>query len=446
MIVRWSKFIIFRSAPHNLLGVFMRQIALLSCFIVGFGFSGFGQEVITIKGFLKDSLTNEPITNASILYGSNKRTKTKSDGYFTFTVKVLPVVLTVSHTSYGVHDIRVESIPENEDLIILLTPYTHQIKEVTISSERLRILSKKSDYSIGDMAVDRDHLWMIIYTNNITSQSRLCLADNFGDTLKTIAISYPASFFKDVFGNVHLEIKDSIYQLYSPDNQSIYFIYGEDREVFHEVTDQYVAGFGNKLVSCKYSQADEKAVVSYVDESNPGGHFLTQILDSQELIRKKHDIMAGSMWLELKSKRYWRKDTKIARIYEGNVKAPMFSLNDTLYILNSIKDSLLRYNPDGKWIGAVPVRFHKDTIFWGEENKNISFLADNSTNSCFILERQNAGWAINRLNFHTGKVEKRIPLPNYPGMTRITIFKNAIYFLYDQKSYPYFVRLFRFQL
>jgi len=53
---------------------------------------------------------------------------------------------------------------------------------------------------------------------------------------------------------------------------------------------------------------------------------------------------------------------------------------------------------------------------------------------------------INRLNLYTGKVEKRIPLPNYPGMTKITIFKDAIYFLYDQKNYPYFVRLYRYHL
>ena len=152
------------------------------------------------------------------------------------------------------------------------------------------------------------------------------------------------------------------------------------------------------------------------------------------------------MWMELKNSRYWIKDTKIARIYEGNVKAPMFSLNDTLFILNTIKDSLLRYGPEGKWAGATPVQFHKDTVFMGTGDKNISFLTDNSTNSCFILERRTAGWAINRLNLNTGKVEKRIPLPNYPGMTKITSFKNAIYFLYDQKNYPYFVRLYRYQL
>jgi hypothetical protein len=48
----------------------MRQIALISCFIIGFGCLGFSQEVITVKGFLKDSLTNEPIANASILFGT----------------------------------------------------------------------------------------------------------------------------------------------------------------------------------------------------------------------------------------------------------------------------------------------------------------------------------------------------------------------------------------
>jgi len=319
---------------------------------------------------------------------------------------------------------------------------------VQVSGERLRILTKDDDFSIGDMAFDDDHLWMIVYMNNMVSRSRLCLADNFGDTLKSIAIGNPARFCRDVFGNVHLELKDSIYQLYSPDDQSIHYLYGEDKEVFHQVTDKYIAGFGNKLVYCTHNLRNEEVIIGYYDESVPGSHFLTRIADSLERVRKEMELKgkSGSMWLDLKRTRYWKRDTKIAQIYEGNVKAPMFSLNDTLFILNTIKDSLLRYAPDGKWDGAVTVTFHKDTALLGIDDKNISFQTDNTTNSCYILERQTTGWALNRLNLYTGIVEKRIPLPNYPGITRITVFRNAIYFLYDQKTYPYFVRLYRYQI
>jgi hypothetical protein len=289
---------------------------------------------------------------------------------------------------------------------------------------------------------------MIVYENNIASKCRLCLSDSYGDTLNSIEINDPAKLFKDVFGNVHLELKDSVFQLYSPDQQSIYFIYGEDREAFHRFTDPFIAGFGEKLVSCRYNKQDENVVIGYYDPLKPGFQFLTQISDSLERIRKEYERKGplGSMWLDFKRSRYWMPNTKVAHIYESYVKVPLFTLNDTLFVLNTSKDSLLRYTPDGKWAGAVPVRFHKDTLALGIDEKNIQFLTDNSTNKCLILERQTKGWTISRLNINTGNLDKRILLPDYPGMTRITFYQNAIYFLYDQKYYPNYVRLYRYQL
>jgi hypothetical protein len=418
----------------------MRVRLLLLWGLIGFVNSGFAQETITIKGFVKDSITNDPIANASIVFGKSKGVSTAGTGYFELKVKSLPVVLSISHATYGKNEILLESIPDKGELIIRLLPYTHQIREVQISGQRLRILTRDKDYSIGDFAFDDNNLWMIVYESNRVSRCRLCLSDSFGDTLKSIEIGDPARLFK--------ELKDSVFQLYSPDQQSIYLIYGEDREVFHRVTDPFVAGFGDKLVSCRFNKQDESVIICYYDPQRPGAHFLTQIGDSLERVRKRYEREKpmGSMWIDFKRSRFYIPNTRTAQIYEGNVKAPLFSLNDTLFVLNTIKDSLLRYAPDGKWAGAVPVRFHKDTLALGTDDKKIHFLADPSTNKCFILERRTSGWAISRLNFHTGIVERRIPLPEYPGMTRITVYQNAIYFLYDQKYYPHYVRLYRYQL
>jgi hypothetical protein len=53
---------------------------------------------------------------------------------------------------------------------------------------------------------------------------------------------------------------------------------------------------------------------------------------------------------------------------------------------------------------------------------------------------------LNHLNTATGQTEMKIPLPDFPGMTGIKVFAQAVYFIYPEKHYPYYVRLYRYQL
>ena len=405
------------------------------------------QSQVVVKGYLQDSLNKTPIANAHIVASDNSSCITGDKGYFKLTTKSLPIVLKISHVSYGVNEILIKSVPKTEDLIIRLAPNIQRINEVQISGRRLRVLTRDEDFNIADMAFDANHLWMIIFNNNNKNESLLCLANSYGDTISSIKIGYPARLYKDVFDNVHLETRDSVFQLYALNNQTICCLHGEEQEVFHQVVDQFVEGFAGKLVYAIQNQYAEKVIIGYIDSSKAAGNYLTQVFDSLEFCRKEYERKTGnSMWQELMKSRYWKKNTKLAQIYEAFVKAPLFSLNDTLYIVNTYKDSLLSFTPEGTFARAIPIQFHKDTVFWSIDYKEIQFLTDNSTHSCYILERWDAGWAIQKLNINTGQVERRIALPNYPGMTRIAVFKNAIYFLYNEKNYPYYVRLFRYQL
>jgi len=422
----------------------VRFLMIVCLFIVSS--SVFGQNKITINATILDSVSRNPIENVHILLPDNEIVISDKNGSFSFSVVSYPFILKMSHASYGINEISITD-KKKANLTIYLSQQTQILDAVQISAERLRILTKKTDFSITDIEFSKNQLWMIILMDNMSSKARLVLANAYGDSITTRKVNYQSKLYKDVFGNVHFETKDSIFQLFSPNDSLIQFLYGESEDRFHKIVDKYVESFGNRLVYCSYNVYQEEAIVQYNKRGKPRSYHLTYIVDSLERIRKymerKH---TGSMWLDFKKSRYWKRNSKIAQIYEGKVKVPMFTLNDTLFIVNTYKDSLLKYNPSGKFCKSISIEFHKDSTIWDFTYNNIVFLTDESTNSCYILMRNNSSWELMKLNPQSGKIEKNINLPNFPGMTDIHVFQNAVYFLYYEKYYPFFTRLYRYQL
>lgn len=424
-----------------------RKIRFLMIVLLCINFSSvFSQEKVTLNATILDSISRGPIENAHILLPDNEIVISDKNGSFSFSVASYPFVLKVSHASYGINEVTIRG-KNKTDLIIFLCQQTQFLDAVQVSAERLRILTKKTDFSITDIEFSKDHLWMIILMDNMSSKARLVLANAYGDSITTRIVNHQSNLYKDIFGNVHLETKDSVFQLFSPNDSLIQFLYGETGDRFHKIVSKYVESFGNKLVYCSYNVYQEEAKVQYKERGKSRSYNLTYIVDSLEKNRKYMERRyTGSMWLDFKRSRYWKRNSKIAQIYEGEVKVPMFSLNDTLFILNTYKDSLLKYNPSGKFCNSTSVGFHKDSTIWDFTYNNITFLTDESTNSCYILDRNTASWELMKLNPQSGKIDKKINLPNFPGMTDIHVFQNAVYFLYYEKYYPFFTRLYRYQL
>lgn len=421
--------------------IFKLKLIALFLFI---GFNSFSQNR-NLSGIVKDVSSGKPVSDAHIMLTNGRTTISDSLGFFSISVEKMPVTLRITHLSYGQSDVKVRNWPKDR-LVIRIQPMISSLDEIQISAERLRILTKKDDYSLQDFAFDESHLWMIGYVNNHANKGRLFLANQFGDTISSKSIQGAESLYKDVFGQVHIVMSDSVYQLFCTDSSEICLLYPMEKSRFMSIMSPIVAGFSNKLVYRNTIPKNEEVYIYYYDEKKDGPQYLTHIVDSLEAIRKEFDIITGSMWLELKSTRYWMANSKIAKIYEGEVRAPMFSLNNSLFIVNGIKDSLLVYNTEGRFIESVPISFHKDMFIGQVDYKEFKFLPDKSTEKVYILERKTAGWSIYPLDINTGHILPSIPVPNFAGMTKITVYNNAVYFLYYEKHFPYYTRLFRFQL
>ncbi len=134
-------------------------------------------------------------------------------------------------------------------------------------------------------------------------------------------------------------------------------------------------------------------------------------------------------------------------VMNRSINAPIIPTKNHINILNLYKDSLLVYDTAGGFVNAIPITFHKDLeIIHGIHYKNIDFFYDGSTDQVFFLERKERGWVLFYLDINTGKIQEEVPLPDFPGMTKIGVNNNAVYFLYPEKKYPYYTRLYRYQL
>jgi len=421
--------------------MFCRILLLILLFLLSL--EGFTQN--RLSGIILDEETGRPVPDSFIMKVDRSGVISDSLGQFTITIDKLPASLVISHVSYGQSEIIINELP-NALLVIKIQQMISDLEEVQISAERMRILTEKDDFSIQDFAFDDDNLWMIGYMNNQASRGKLFLANGYGDTILSKRIKGAEELFKDAFRNVHLVLKDSVYQLFGFTGDSIVFLYSADKKEFMTLMEPIEIGFAGKLVYKNTNLHREEATIFYYDESDNVSHFLTHISDSIERMRKQDDILSDNMWAQIVRSRYWKSNTKLSRIYEKPISTPMFTLDDSLYIINMVKDSLLIYDKSGRFVNSMSITFHYNRELGDNDKKDLTILSDGKSGKVYVLERKNAAWSLHHLDVYGGCKMEEITLPNYAGMTNISVWNNAVYFLYPEKKYPYYTRLYRYQL
>jgi hypothetical protein len=412
---------------------------------------------IFIRGQIIDKLSRQPIIAASIILPDSTGTSSGGDGKFRLKINEFPIKLIVSHIAYGKTEVELQVDPKAL-IIIEMEEAVSAIGEVQISAKKLRILTEKDDFTLQDFACDKNHLWLLGYLKNQATRGRLWLSNLFGDTLNSIPVQNPERLYTDLFGNVHLVMRDSVYHMYS-DGKKMLIAYAYDRSVFFQTISPIKAAFAGKLVYQEYLPGKQGLHSYFYSTENPKPFFLSVIRDSAEEARQIFEHIYGkNMYLlemaqspspsaraDARSMIADNKRTK-SEVFNRQVQVPVFSLMDTLYMVNLYKDSLMAYNSAGRFIHSISINYHRDSLLFDVHYRNLSYLVDPITNRMFLLQRKTTSWILSEFFPSSGRVGQKIPLPDFPGMTGITAHGQAIYFLYPEKKYPFYVRLYRYQL
>jgi hypothetical protein len=370
---------------------------LLILVVLIFGTGCFAQS-IKISGLITDKNSGQPIAAASIKLPDGTGISSGTNGKFEIRITRLPIKLKIRHVSYQTKEI--DLITDPKSLVrIELEELVSEIREVNISAQRLKNLTENEDFTLQDFAFDKNHLWLLGYMKNNPLRGRLWIADAFGDTITSIPVRKPEKLYTDLFGNVQLVMSDTVYQVYS-DGKAMVFAYPYEKAQFFKTITPIKAIFAGKPVYQDYVHWKQGLHTYYYSQADQKSYFLNIARDSAEEVRQLIDYIYG----------------------------------ENRWIIN------------GKFARAIPIKFHQDSLLFDVLFRDLTYLTDPVSQRMYLLQRKTTAWKLNEFNPSAGRVGKQVQLPDFPGMSGITIYDHAVYFLYPEKKYPNYVRLYRYTI
>jgi len=410
-----------------------------------------------IEGKIVDRTTGNPIEGAHITAKGTEVAVTDGAGFFMLEISGIPALLRITHVTYGIIEYMVESVPDGQ-LIIRIEQQVTGLEEVQITGDRLRSLTGKQPFSVQDFALDQGTLWLLGFENNQPGKQRLYLASLYGDSLTSIPVRRAESLFVDAFHNVHIVFPDIVFQLYHPDRDRIEFNYPTGKDRFIRLLGDIELSFNKKLIYTQENRASQTRRIYYIQENDPVQYSLAFITDTLEKNRQKTTNKMDyyfspkvfnipeleNMWTS--ANRYTKRGSRFDDVINTPVPYEVFESNNELFIINYLKDSLLRYDEAGFYMGAIPIDFHKKNSAAGTDYKDLECITDPISQKVYLLEHKMAQWILSPLDTRTGLTGSPVDMPEFPGMSGIYVYNEAVFFLYPEKQYPYYNRLFRFQL
>jgi hypothetical protein len=387
-----------------------------------------------------DKKTGDPIIAATLTGKGSPGTITDSLGRFELVVEKLPSVLMVSHVAYGMQIITLSK--RTAEVVIRLEPRENRIPEVRVTASgqksQVRILNKKTRYTITDYQFDGPYMWFIGCRDNSPRGTRLYLGNPYGDTVCSVPIPPNVRLYRDVLGKIHLVRPDTVYQLHAG-GDSIRLLYPECTEKFMGLMNAYEVAFAGGLARLDYDSEDDELYLVYKDSTldRPKRIFLFS--------RQKGYLERRYAWIG----RYFGSRTLRLMIHQQKenyflkMRSSLFTFRDTLYVVNLSDNQLHLLDRELNEIRLVPITFFfKETDDITDAYIPFRLITDRVRNKVYVVFNINSHYTITPLNTETGETGPELVLPRYSAMDKLSIHDNTLYYIYPEKTYPYYQRLF----
>ncbi len=135
------------------------------------------------------------------------------------------------------------------------------------------------------------------------------------------------------------------------------------------------------------------------------------------------------------------------------VSAPIVRKDKQLYIFDFFANHIECFDDSLNTVKMIPITFQNHTVktLFGEyqdlDNKNFTqqILYDEKSVKAyaFFRLRSNNRHSLREVNLETGNIDRIIEIPDFPNISKIQVYDNVVYFLYDSKTYPFYRLLYR---
>ncbi len=394
---------------------------------------------------------NVRIANAEIKLGA-ANVKSNSKGTFILSISKLPAQMNVKHPLYKEY-IEVLRAPirygDTLKLEIILEGKETELEEVTINASKIIWAYDKKNTHIIDFALHDQEMLLVCKEDHKYFLRRL---DSIGKKIVDVQVKKgPLSLYRDCTGGTHLVYADSIFEIKFIRN-SIGMLSGDSYEKTMKVLSPCVISSPDNIILKRLGPHNK--LVEYVkvdwNTKKPSQLYIT----SDQMMMRQLDeyAAANNIPVALSNPNYarttvinnstdrqrWQNQQFYNQILKKPLYAPIFEINDSVYVFDHFKDSAMVYSRSGKHIRSFQFSYHYFENWKGELFLNVE------KTKLYAKYEIDGLVTLRQINPSTGKVvttdilEKHIHPINIQirGSFAYYIYKhyldNSIHYLYKQ--------------
>ena len=423
--------------------------------------TAYAQSVVKISCIDRNSL--EPIANVNLTLSfqdSIQTCKTNVAGLAHIVILDTKEQFYISseHPMYEPLSYRYQSVRNTSDTLfikLVLKPIKSQsMDQVVVKAPGIPdTVFNSTEFHVADFEVtDAGDYILLVYPKRSGHKNAILWYDgiNIKDSMSIHGIGI--NLIKDYRDNIHLICQEEVYHV-SHKNDSI-ALFSIPKDYFLDYVLPIVDTTTSKLFFSNFNMYYPAFDYFALDQIDSSYRKIIHIEDPlmMELYRSEYK------WVDVRT-RLWAKQKEIetgvdAQIWVGANYftqsiyykvpfAPLFKIQDSIYVLDFQSDQITVYTPKGEVSRITPLLFHyhKDKTGW----KRI-ILKDESTQALYALFEKDGISMLGKIDLTTGKIVSKHRL-YHKYVEKIRIHRGNVYYIYRpfesiQKRFLYKERLF----
>lgn len=395
----------------------------------------YSQDVVVIGTVTNEQ--NQRVTGAEVRLGQ-LNIKSNSKGIFSLKINTFPAQLTIKHSLYADY-LEVVRAPINKSdtifLNVILEEKGTELAEVTVSASGVIWAYQKKNTHIIDYALINDEILLVCRENNKYFLRRL---DSMGEKIVDVQIKKnPVGLYGDCTGGTHLVYSDSIFEIKFIRN-SIGMLSGHSYIETMEILAPCIISSNDNFILKRLGPHNKLIEYVRIDWNTKKPSLLYLTSDRNKMRELDEFAMANDISVPLSNPNYkcgpqistlsdrhkWDNQQFYNQILKKPLYAPIFEINDSIFIFDHFKDSALVYSISGEYVRSFQISYH---YF---ENWKSELLINEEKSKLYAKYEIDGLTTLRQINPSTGKVVNLSTLEKHIYPLQIQIRDNYAYYLY----------------
>lgn len=387
----------------------------------------------SIQGKIIDAKSKEAIPGVNIrVNGTWAGTSTDASGNFYIELYENEHELMLSHLSYK--NKLIDTRTQKRPLLIELEANEYSVGEVSVRAGSIQSITADKPLFVFDYEFYEDKLMVLANHNRNIFKPWLYLFNYQGDSITSLRLDKGSGLYKDCTDQVHLLSNRLIEQTYF-DGQNIRLLYPYPIHMMDSILTPCYEQLSPNYYFHQYLYRNQVLIYYFLNAETSRDGILAIVQDSMKMVQAREEVRFASMGTYS-----WSDSVFADMIFYKPVYAPLYKIDNQLYIFDLTNGLVRQFNSDGQELEPMKISWHHDKYLRKE------IIVDELQAKAYAHFQRNGISTLRSINLKNGELENTYKVPTLAFIEKIRINNGYIFFLYKATVNDSYKRLYKMKL